>query len=39
MSDNYYYEFNTHLQHGLGEDYSIQYAVNRSEVSAPDAHN
>jgi len=35
MLGNYYHEFNTHLQYGLGAGYSIQSAVNRSEVSAP----
>jgi len=29
-----YYEFNAHRQRGQGEDYSVQYAVNSSEVSA-----
>jgi len=35
MLCNCYYEGNAHLQRGWGEDYSMQYAVNSSEVSAP----
>jgi len=37
MLCNYYYECrpNAHLQHGEGGDYSMQYAVNSSEFSAP----
>jgi len=32
---NYYYKSKAHLQRGWGEDYSMQYAVNSSEVSVP----
>jgi len=35
MLCNYYYKCNVHLQRGEGEVYSMQYAVNNSEVSAP----
>jgi len=35
MLCNYYYECNAHLQRGQGEDYSTQYVVDNTEVSAP----
>jgi len=35
MLCKYYYECDAHLQRGQGEDYSVQYAVNSREVSAP----